>query len=221
MYQLDTYEDLVMRLDKTVCLYKGIACYVTVRRRADGNLNTVAVSSIRDKGKTLTTDVRTDDKDFFVSGFSGGFLNTRFGKGQSPTTYYMARPPARQQRQGFSFTHITLDMLGLPNLGGAPAEDFQLQHNVGLADLFENTYPNHRHVLAKVLKEQGKSASMAFARNWALWAERPGDIRLFYQTLPVGRYSIKNETFIVNTDLAGLSFVLPELTELGINYAIS
>lgn len=223
MYALDSFEDVQMRLDGTVALYGTTPVYVQVMRgRAGDDVNTVLITSIRDRGKKYNrSPIKTTDKDFHVSGFPCGFVNAVPQKKMTPHTTLVQRAPVRQQRQALSPSSLRAYFLAS---GSMRSDIFYMDDiigHTGFADMMEDTYPNWQFCVAKVQEFAASGASVAFARDWAVCAgSAVGHISLWYQTTPVGRFSEKRKQFLVSTDTAGLSFVLPDLDKLNLPYVI-
>lgn len=223
MYALDSFEDVQMRLDGTIALYEGIPVYVTVpaRRGAVDNVNTVMITSIHDKGKSIQKNISSTEKAFVVSGFLQGFVNSPPAKKTPPFTGYLRRMPMRQQKQALSLASCTMTLLasGMTRTSGLYNED--VPGHVGLADMLKGTYPSWQHVLAKVQEFAMQGSSMAFANDWAVMSTGSvQQIDLWYQLQRVGRYSDRRKKFLVSVDIPGMSFVLPELEKIGVPHVI-
>lgn len=224
MYALDSFEDVQMRLDGTIALYNGVPVYVSAplrRGSTSETVNTVMITSIHDKGKSINKTISSMDKDFSVSGFRQGFVNSPPSKKTPPYTGYLRRMPLRQQKQALSPASCSMTLLsaGYTRTSALYIED--IPGHVGLADMLRGTYPTWQHVLAKVQEFAMQGSSMAFANDWAVMSTGSvKQIDLWYQLQRVGRYSDKRKKFLVSVDIPGMSFVLPELETLGLPHVI-
>ncbi len=189
----ETLNDAQMRLKGTIVLYEGKPHYVTeiaagaedspFRVYADalptkggggGRAAEVERAIARERGEA---DIRKyiSSKHFDIAPFAMGFVNDEKG------CFYVARTPARQQKQGLSS-----DTCSACDVYGERKSFAVVLNSSGFPDMVSGVYPN----LAQAVRTLtgGKIKSIAISREFALArdAELPELTYLYHKNKKVG-----------------------------------
>lgn len=217
MYALDRQEDVAMRLNGCACMYKGRAHLIRVVSNLP--INVVQLTPMR-AGSSKPVTVEITDPDFFVTGYNLGYINSNgFRKkdvGPGPVNLeaiYCMRSPYREQRQGLHSSNTRCYSLG----GRAMAPIF----NERFADMLENVYPSYQHALRLCVDNRDRVVSCAFHKDWAISVTDPFNVQLRHRQDLVGNYDFKKEAMVLDTDIPGVSYLIPDLRTTGCVYTLA
>ena len=172
-----TQEDCQMRLNRTLCRYKGEPVYVEVYN--EDPLNTVRLTPIPyDAKKRRSLRVPTTDPDFVHRSPELGYVNYPRG-GEKQDCYYYARSPKRRQQQGLSAGNV--DVL---NEHGPSFSDIWMTD--AFRNLIVNIYPKYEQALKSVL--DGDVKGVAFHRHVCIRRIDGHNVSLFFKERMVAMY---------------------------------
>lgn len=165
MYDYDI-EQAIMRLSKTIVLYKGVPVYVHEVRNGGNKKICLLIYDLPRMNQESV--VQLDDKDLDVFNFSLGYLNTE------REVKYLLRNPRRQNRQGLDANNTAV----IGRNGLELREDFSLIYRQqGFVDMFANKYPS----IEKCQELLKNGADMqAFHKHFALELDHDLDFYLLY-----------------------------------------
>lgn len=161
-----------LRLDRTICMYKGKPVYVyatnATRGVTDDSYHMVEIMDVTSKPMTKAKMVDYRDADFDYRAMLLGYIN--YNKG----AYYLSRVPSRIQKQGLCRTAITSDPHNIGG-GGWFTSD-------GMRDMLLNDYPSYADCI-NAIDNDGWDAA-AFHRCFAIKAARAK--QLMYKGRTIG-----------------------------------
>lgn len=170
-------EDAQMRLNRTICRYKGRPVYVEVN--VEDPLNVVKVTYIPFNLHVKRNSLRilTTDPDFVHRSPELGYVN--FDWNGAHNCYYYARSPKRKQQQGLSSGNV--DVL---DKHGPSFSDIWMSQN--FCDLIVNVFPKYDECITRIL--EGDVKGVAFHRHACIRRLDGHNIGLFFKERMVAMY---------------------------------
>lgn len=162
--------DASMRLDGTICLWKGEPVYV--RFNCDGGKNGDRVNiSYFDGSNRRQRVVTYTSKDFTFYPIRLGYMN------RNGNVYYLARLPNRRQKQGLCSNNVEITPMSSLSSGWFPS--------TSLYNLIMDIYPTSEDV--RVMLEKGQEG-IALDRDIAFRKASKGFYKVFLKTQLMGTY---------------------------------
>lgn len=148
---------VILRLDRTICFYKGQPVYVEARNATGGlqgdDAHKLDVWDIGQSKKNIQVDYR--DTDFSYKAMILGYVNMK------DSATYVTRVPSRIQKQG----------LCRHSLSYTPNPNYTLYNTREMGNMLLNIYPSLEEALEFV--QHGAKKACAFHRTFAFRATRP------------------------------------------------
>lgn len=190
-----TAQDVQLRLNKTVVMYRGHPVYVgqglmTEYTGAD-DLTLDVFDLIEQR---WLPKVHSSDEELEVKAQYLGYFNLRDGRNIDTATY-AARLPCRRQRQGLSQENCYIYNLNgniLNNRMDNIHPSYLKMKSFG--EMMMNEYPKFEECL-KQLKDHDRCKARAFGRKLLITEDEIGLIKLHYFTTAIGVWNPKRKQF--------------------------
>lgn len=181
--------DLIQKIDRTVCRYKGTPYYC----KAVGN-DKVELSPVHNLTNPYTI-IHVNDDDFDVSSLPLGY----FQKSKT-TVCFVERKPIRRWKQGIDSQGIKIFGISQDDMKHHPEQIFCQ----GFTDSIENKFPDCHQGIAILRKSVDKDMEIAISRDVALkWICDLQVIHVYYRMKIVGMIPIDSHTvFIPSNDIS-------------------
>lgn len=167
-----------MRLNRTLCRYKGEPVYVEVYN--EDPINQVRLTPIPyTQKKRGAVRVLTTDPEFVHRSPELGYVNYPLMWGGKYDCFYYARSPKRKQQQGLSASNVDVF-----NEHGPSFSDVWMTE--GFRNLIINVYPKYEDALERVLK--GDVKGVAFHRHVCIRRLDGHNVCLFFKERMVAMY---------------------------------
>lgn len=169
-------EDVRMRLNRTICMHKGVPVYVTVDEHGPSEGNMVETWPLGSSKGPTYVDYTDDNFEYKAPP-----LGYAFWKGRA---HYISRLPERRQRQGLTVDSLVIEP---PLPDGRRGDLFRSKAVV------ECITGKHRSVSdALIMVERGDAESVPIHRQVAIgWVDTNRTLGLFYRLRLIG---IRNNT---------------------------
>lgn len=210
MEKYNNRTDARLRLNQTVCLFKGLPYYIQVDERFVEVINDREVQSetkvygyrLPNKSSTLEVIDYTDDE-FTTNNIELGYL-----QGETNAQYFY-RIPDRSQKQGLNTNGVaTNGKHSFSQFGGFSAKK--------IVPMFTGNHPSLEEA-TKMLKEDPGLKSVCFHRCFALGRENSQRLlSLMYKGKVIASQMKINGPYIF-TDTGNLSFMAREIERYGVN----
>lgn len=201
--------DLALKLNDTICRYKGEPVWVKV---VDGGLYLYHIEEINTTGRYFTT-IKSTDPAFDVASVPLGYLQ---GEGTNKhKVYYLSRVPIRKVKQGLPLNAIRSNQMGEDDQGGALGR--LLKGNGGgsiltksFVRMVRNEYPRLPDSMKMLrglhAKDPSQVYQVAIRRDIAIEINQMGIINVHYKRNFVGW--IQPDKNIVHIPKSDLSWVI-------------
>lgn len=156
----ETREDLCMRLDKTICFYKGRPVIIQAKRGDFLDANTVMWRRL---GGRKWGECQVDDEDFSYRAPRLGYVN--FKRLNVTSAVWLARKPYRQQKCGLPLEYINYILVDTHSIRRA---DSTLTDTSAMASALMNDYSPVEEAVKNILDPGGDFRSVAIHREFAL-----------------------------------------------------
>jgi hypothetical protein len=202
-------EDTHLRLEKTVCMYKGVPVYCAVSM--DFPVNTVHYCPIETAMETQRARYKavlcTSDE-FSAKVPELGYLN------YDTNAWYLTRVPERKQRQGL----VSTSVVSSPNINDM-YDPHRWFFSEAMKDLLTNQYPTRREAIENVMNGIGgiPVKGSAFHKHCAIVRIDIGSIGLHYRGRLVATYDPSRDRFTLLPDLKDGSFLQIILGKIGVD----
>lgn len=157
-----------MKLDRTICLYKGNPVFIRTDTNEDYK---VVVYPLGNPTQPIYVDYRDDDFDYLA--FPLGYTNWR------GAAYYVSRLPERQNAQGLAAHCVCVRPRNMPGL-------IEWHSSTEASNTIKGIYPTLDVALDTVSYLPGKPKSVAFSRYFAIECVQRGIVTLNYRGRNVG-----------------------------------
>lgn len=168
------YQDAMMRLNDTICLYEGEPVYVVM----SGNDQTEAVIRFYDGTSRRSKVINYTDDKFTYHPIRLGYMN--IGK----NTFYLTRSPVRRQKQGLSQDNIVNQSNTRISSRWFPSK--------GLTHCIQGKYPSLKDAL-KLLNDR-KTKGVAVDRDIALKLADTSTITIYFKERTVGLFDLQKRS---------------------------
>ena len=191
--KLATHQDVMRRLDNTICKYKGVPYYIKYNVGHTVNIYPIADA----KAPFIQCDVDYTSPDFDYGFPEVGYMNL------NQHAYYIERISGRDQRMG-----LPPDMLRYVH----GKVNNALFRSKGMENMLLNIYPDVREAV-RLIKAIG-ATSVALSRDYALDRNEVGDLTVLFHDIPIatcgkgedGTYQVRYKTSIRNVSFFMRSF---------------
>lgn len=207
MIGYNSQEDAIMRVDRTLLMYKGEPHYVRIYH--ENPLNQARLSSIKQLNpggrtpKGITVDLTSDDVSCTFPRI--GYMN------YNDTAWYLQRSPVRTQRQGLSGASVTTPP-GLYEINNL------LFSHYGY-DMLMGNFPSQEAALAKVRHEFWQSC--AFSKDFAIKRlDNTETIGLLYRDTIRAIYDDMMGMFVAVGNTRDKSYFVNKANEAGVRLAL-
>lgn len=192
--------DVHMRLDNTICMYKGFPYYVRVN--SDDPVNTVRLYKLSNLNAKWVR-VLTTHEDFNSKAPAVGFVNHDF------RTAYLIRHPDRRQKEG-------LPTSGMETTGRISLRE--LIYSDGMENMLSNNYPDVTESLHRIRNDM-QYQGIAFHRDFACIRNTNismDTLELHFRDRVIGVWDEEKEAFVLYPGLKDASFLRPSLSKVKI-----
>lgn len=197
-------EDCMMRLNRTLCRYKGEPVYVEVY--PDDPTNTVRLTPVPyDAKKRRALTIKTTDPGFVHKSPELGYVNYTWGDKRD--AFYYARSPKRKQQQGLSSANVDVF-----NEHGPRFSDVWLSKE--FRDTIVGVYPSYEYALKTVM--EGDVKGVAIHRSACIRRIDGHNVCLFFKERMVAMYHPRMQCFNVLPALRDASYLTAFFNRIGV-----
>lgn len=198
-------EDAQMRLNRTICRYKGLPVYVEVYNEDPTNTLRLSVLPLNHNVRRVTFKILSTDPDFVHRSPELGYLNHKWG--DEYNAWYYSRSPKRKQQQGLSAGNVDVF-----NAHGPHFSDVSLSQC--FCDMIVGVYPKFDDCLERVM--EGDVKGVAFHRYACIRRIDGHNISLFFKERMVAMYHPRMQCFNFLPGLRDSSYLNAFFNRIGV-----
>lgn len=196
--------DLGLKLNDTICRYKGEPVWVRVE---GGTIYLYKLPDVNTSGRWFTT-IKSNDPDLDVASVPLGYMQ---GDGNNRNSvFYLSRIPIRKVKQGLPLTAIKSVQVGDDSNGPRGKAPSGAYLNNSFVRMVKNDYPKLPDAMKMLRglhsKDSSKVYQAAISRDIAIEINQMGIINVHYKKVFVGW--IQPDKNIVHVPTSELSWVI-------------